>query len=1062
LEVSLGIRSPGAKNFRAHPGENCINVGFLLTQRDTDERQNAISGAFCHASFANGRTASAFASELSQSQDSSEGNMSSDEIAGIERFADFYNRLGSATHNEYSTKRHAKVESEESFNAQRQHLLGLYKDVEVQHSFVDGTGQIFDCIPINQQPALKKSGRPLATPPTLPVRHAPASPRAPTLAPLHPDRRDRYGNAMGCPEGTVAIRRVTLDEMTRFEDLEHFLRKTPRHKQKRAHPLFAPPDVSDAEDPPHEYAHAYQTINNIGGHSALSIWDPAITGDQIFSLSQHWYVATTDTGLVQTAEVGWQVFPQKYGHSRPVLFTYWTADGYASTGSYSNDNGDFVQYSSTCPVGLALEQVSAIGGAQAEIELSFVLSDGNWWLYVNGADTADAVGYYATALYQNGPLATGATEIDYGGETVGVSSYPPMGSGQFAAQGKGQAAYHRNIYLFPPGGGTQDADLQASQDWPQSYTIAVQSSNEWGEYFFFGGPGSAGPTAPAPRAVPVGLLGAAAPPSPVSPAASPPAAPFDPADAVDYGLLIEAVYTMNANAAGGATPPVQSDFPSDYKLTAWVQMKDFVLTSTALKFYGVIAQSNTEPHRFVLALRGTEGAVEWLDNATSVWKTPFKIPGSGSVSVGFYTIYETMEIVEAPSAPAGAPAAAAVKSQSLRAEGGFSSQVAAHLRRRGPNAAAREAGAAPRPTETLDVVAHSLGGALATLYVMENASTDKIPNPILYTFASPMVGDATFVAAFNKLGLTSWRIVNSSDVVPMLPSALLGYQHVATAKTYSSTGLVQPNVGCWHAMATYLSLIDPTRLLDPACQLSVTATGLSAVRQIQPAVSTGPDIFGFDCDHYPGDPAVTWLRGHQFRVSGLYLAHEPGQQDSSWISKCAYLRSNGWGFFPTYVGLQIRSTEANATTGVRDGREAATMMGDAGFSPASAVYLDLEDGTEPSGAYLEYIQSWVSTIKSQGFAPALYCSYLLINWARSVTPIVWSFRIPLHTDGETYDPNNLPTGAVDTYCIATQYRQQINLSGLTIPAGVSDGIDLNLCLVADPSNLASISHVLQV
>jgi hypothetical protein len=108
---------------------------------------------------------------------------------GIETFSDFYGHLHSATHGEYRTRRHAKVSSEKSFEAQKQHLLDLYKNVEVQHSFVDAAGQVFDCIPIDQQPALKKSGRPLATPPTLPIRHAPASPRAPILAPLHPDRR---------------------------------------------------------------------------------------------------------------------------------------------------------------------------------------------------------------------------------------------------------------------------------------------------------------------------------------------------------------------------------------------------------------------------------------------------------------------------------------------------------------------------------------------------------------------------------------------------------------------------------------------------------------------------------------------------------------------------------------------------------------------------------------------------------------------------------------------------------------------------------------------------------
>ena len=138
---------------------------------------------------------------------------------------------------------------------------------------------------------------------------------------------------------------------------------------------------------------------------------------------------------------------------------------------------------------------------------------------------------------------------------------------------------------------------------------------------------------------------------------------------------------------------------------------------------------------------------------------------------------------------------------------------------------------APRPGRPRRSMSSPIvSGALATLYVMENASTNKIPNPFLYTLASPMVGDAIFVAAFNYLGLNSWQIVDSSDVVPMLPSALLGYQHVATAKAYSSTGLVQPNVGCWHAMATYPSLIDVTRLPDPACRLSAAGTGPRNVR----------------------------------------------------------------------------------------------------------------------------------------------------------------------------------------------------------------------------------------
>ena len=404
-----------------------------------------------------------------------------------------------------------------AFEEKRQHLLNLYSGVTVQHSFVDDSGQVFDCVPVAQQPALKKSAGPLATPPALPGKAKALSAPVGGVV-LDGTRTDRFGNKMVCPPGTVPIRRVTLDEMNRFEDLHHFLRKGPRSDQRSASQLLRPL-IAPSVEPPHEYAHAYQPAANVGGHSILNVWAPNVTGNQIFSLSQQWYVASGGNGL-QTAEVGWQVFPQKYGHSQPVLFTYWTADGYTSTGSYSNDAGDFVQYSANCPVGTALTQTSVSGGTQAEIELSFVLSDGNWWLFVNGTDSAHAVGYYPTSLYQNGPMTTGATEIDFGGETVGTGSYPPMGSGAFASGGSGKAAYQRNIEYFPPGGGVQAASLTPSQDWRDSYTIDLETSADWGEYFFFGGPGSsAQPSAAAPlpsvaRATVPGIAPATSPPPP--------------------------------------------------------------------------------------------------------------------------------------------------------------------------------------------------------------------------------------------------------------------------------------------------------------------------------------------------------------------------------------------------------------------------------------------------------------------------------------------------------------------------------------------------------------------
>ncbi len=181
---------------------------------------------------------------------------------------------------------------------------------------------------------------------------------------------------------------------------------------------------------------------------------------------------------------------------------------------------------------------------------------------------------------------------------------------------------------------------------------------------------------------------------------------------------VKAAYSMYDPAT--LTPPPSADFPAGYQLTAWINMRDFILESTDPVFYGFIAQSMTDANQFVLAIRGTLNGVEWWDDLNAAIKIPFKVPGCGSVGAGFARIYDTLEVIERPTGTATAPAVA----QSLRSIGGFCQQVAA-LVRRNSAATARTTG---RDTSGLiEVTGHSLGAALATLYTLENALTDKIP-----------------------------------------------------------------------------------------------------------------------------------------------------------------------------------------------------------------------------------------------------------------------------------------------------------------------------------------------
>ena len=310
--------------------------------------------------------------------------------------------------------------------------------------------------------------------------------------------------------------------------------------------------------------------------------------------------------------------------------------------------------------------------------------------------------------------------------------------------------------------------------------------------------------------------------------------PFDSTAAVLYGQFVKAAYSMYDAAPNNLTPPPSGDFPAGYELVAWIQMQDFIIGSIGPTFYGFIAQGKQDemnPNQFVLAIRGTSNGVEWWDDLNAALLIPFRVPGCGSVGAGFARIYDTLEVVERPTGTD----IAAIAPRSLRSIGGFSQQVANLVARR--SAASAHAAGFP-PSASVEVTGHSLGAALATLYTLENARTDKIKNPALCTFASPTVGNSTFAAAFNGLGLTSWQVVNAPDLVPKLPPELLGFRHVNSLQQYSSSGKVMPSLLCWHSLATYLALLDPKLPLDPSCRLPMSASEVLVATAQRPTAGT--------------------------------------------------------------------------------------------------------------------------------------------------------------------------------------------------------------------------------
>lgn len=363
--------------------------------------------------------------------------------------------------------------------------------MQAVHSFIDVNGSVFDCIPVEQQVSRRGQAGPIPTPPDLPTATGVAAAVLATpsnrIVQLHANLVDPFGNQMLAPDGTTPVRRLTLENLSSFRSLRHFFQKRPGGGGGER-PPGATGAISPQVTPTHRWAHAYQAVNNLGGGSFVNVWDPPIGANQIFSLSQHWYVGGSGSKL-QTAEVGWQVYPQMYHNTKPCLFIYWTADDYGSTGCYNLTCNAFVQTNKNWAIGGALSPWSVAGGPQYELDVAFYLYAGNWWLYLGGEAAANAVGYYPTSIYRGGAMASYAAEIDYGGEVVGTTSWPPMGSGAFAATGWQHAAYQRQVHYFPTTGGRLDASLTASAT-SNCYTALVQKyAAPWSETVWFGGPG---------------------------------------------------------------------------------------------------------------------------------------------------------------------------------------------------------------------------------------------------------------------------------------------------------------------------------------------------------------------------------------------------------------------------------------------------------------------------------------------------------------------------------------------------------------------------------------------
>jgi triacylglycerol lipase len=242
-----------------------------------------------------------------------------------------------------------------------------------------------------------------------------------------------------------------------------------------------------------------------------------------------------------------------------------------------------------------------------------------------------------------------------------------------------------------------------------------------------------------------------------------------------WGRFVQIAYEMYASNPVSPAPP--SKFPEGWRLAANVTMYPHIKSFSKQEFAGFMAQSLDDPHHQLFAFRGTASRLDWLADFQFRLEPFDEVPGGSKTERGFSDLYRSMTISLPPS-----PSSAKLGSRAM--------PMREYLERLPPKT-------------RLTVTGHSLGGALATLHAFVSASLYHEVQ--LVTFASPRVGDETFIQCFHNMCINNTRIYNHPDIVPKVPPEVIGYEHVNPSVGINSNVYpIKHSVDCFHSLNTYL------------------------------------------------------------------------------------------------------------------------------------------------------------------------------------------------------------------------------------------------------------------
>jgi len=126
--------------------------------------------------------------------------------------------------------------------------------------------------------------------------------------------------------------------------------------------------------------------------------------------------------------------------------------------------------------------------------------------------------------------------------------------------------------------------------------------------------------------------------------------------AVSFGLL--AMYAEDMYTEGALDPTADTRIAAaGWDVVAYLTANDVLIPDPSAAnqrlsidrsrhvFYGFLAKSKTDPTSFVVAVRGTDGLVEWLIDAKFLLVT-HPVYADTQVEQGFWSVYQTMSLAD--------------------------------------------------------------------------------------------------------------------------------------------------------------------------------------------------------------------------------------------------------------------------------------------------------------------------------------------------------------------------------------------------------------------------------